>query len=85
MCLVPRSSASAINLHYNNRIVISYPISVVLALFCNVLLNPETESAVSDVSNLHGAHREMEAIFLRYPVIEAHLDQVKKVIAFVEK
>ncbi|EXJ68823.1 uncharacterized protein A1O5_07754 [Cladophialophora psammophila CBS 110553] len=64
-------------------IVIFYPISAVLTLFCNILLNPASRSASTDAQSLREVLEFVETFLHRAQVFDRHLQHMKRLNEFI--
>ncbi|RAQ41574.1 Zn(II)2Cys6 transcription factor [Aspergillus flavus] len=65
--------------------LIFYPMSALLAIFCNILQNPSDPQATKDVRLLRTATGMMERLFSRQPFAVAEIVHIKLVADFVSE
>ncbi|KAE8373348.1 hypothetical protein BDV26DRAFT_285182 [Aspergillus bertholletiae] len=65
--------------------LIFYPMSALLAIFCNILQNPSDPQATKDVRLLRTATGMMERVFSRQPFAVAEIVHIKLVAEFVSE
>ncbi|KAA8650791.1 putative C6 transcription factor [Aspergillus tanneri] len=63
--------------------LIFYPMSAVLAIFCNILQNPSDPQATKDLGLLKTATTMMDRIFLKQPYSVTEIVHIKRVADFV--
>ncbi|RAK96079.1 putative C6 transcription factor, partial [Aspergillus ibericus CBS 121593] len=63
--------------------LIFYPMSALLAIFCNILQNPSDPQATKDLGLLKIAMSMMERVFLRQPSSVNEIVHIKMVADFV--